>query len=157
MTTRQSARDIPHKNRNVYLPPAPTRRRFLTATSSVVAAMAVPDTAQAAMLPGTGLTASGFRRALNSQFRATALSSARSNSLALTLTQVTSPRHAHPSLDASRAGEMVFSLTFDVGPESHSKLVQDTFALSHPVLGDFAALLVPTGNGRSLHAEFHRL
>lgn len=130
------------------------RRRFLMATSCIASAMALPVMARATNGHNAGLMAADFRRALNSEFSATALSNPSSRVSTLTLTDVSAARHPHPSLDKSSAHEFAFSLKFGV----HAKgLLQDTYLLSHPSLGNFAALLVPTGDGNSLRAEFHRL
>ena len=72
----------------------------------------------------------------------------------LTLTEVSVARHPHPSLDKAYAAENVFSLRF---ASAEKGLRQDTYLLSHPTLGEFVALLVPTRNGSNLRAEFHRL
>lgn len=154
MKIRQSARDAVCSAAVQSWPTTSSRRRFLTATTSVAAALAVPDAVQAAALRQPGLSASDFRGALNSEFRATALSHPSLRVASLMLTEVAASRHPHPSLEKSRASEMAFSLKFGV---NQAGLSQDIYLLSHPTLGEFAALLVPTGNGKSLRAEFHRL
>lgn len=130
------------------------RRRFLTATTSLAATATVPGIARSVTIEKTELMASDFRRALHTEFRATALSKTTSRIVALTLTEVSTATHPHPSLDRSTAHEFAFSLKFGVDAEG---LLQDTYLLSHPTLGDFAALLVPTRSGNFLRAEFHRL
>lgn len=154
MTIRQTARDIERVAAESTSATASPRRRFLTATTSVAAAMALPDAVQAAALQQPGLSASDFRGVLNTEFRATALSHPSLRVASLMLTEVSASRHPHPSLEKSRAAEMAFSLKFGV---SQAGLSQDTYLLSHPTLGEFAALLVPTGDGKALRAEFHRL
>lgn len=154
MTLRQIARDSERVTAESASATASSRRRFLAATTSVAAAMAVPDAVQAAALQQPGLTASDFRGVLNTEFRATALSHPSLRVASLMLTEVAASRHPHPGLKKSRAAEMAFSLKFDV---NDTGLSQDTYLLSHPTLGEFAALLVPTGNGKALRAEFHRL
>lgn len=130
------------------------RRRFLTATTSLAAATALPGIAHATAIETAGLMASDFRGALNTEFRATALSQADSRVDILTLTDVSAASHPHPRLDKSIAHEFAFSLKFGANAKG---LSQDTYLLSHPTLGDFAALLVPTRSGNFLRAEFHRL
>jgi hypothetical protein len=130
------------------------RRRFLTTTTSLAATATVPGFARSVPIEKTELMASDFRGALNSEFRATALSKTTSRIVALTLTEVSTAAHPHPSLGRSTAHEFAFSLKFGVDAEG---LLQDTYLLSHPTLGDFAALLVPTRSGNFLRAEFHRL
>jgi hypothetical protein len=98
--------------------------------------------------------ASDFRRALNSEFRATALSHPSRRMATFTLTAVTATAYPHPSLTAARAKEMAFSLSFST---NETGFTQDTYLLRHPVLGEFAALMVPTAAGDALRAEFHRL
>lgn len=130
------------------------RRRFLAAATSLGAATVVPNFARAAAIENAGLKASDFRGALNTEFRATALSQPDLRVSVLMLTDVSAARHPHPSLDKSTAHEFAFSLKFDAKAKG---LSQDTYLLSHPTLGDFAALLVPTRAGNFLRAEFHRL
>ena len=154
MTIRRSDRDgqcgVADKSMSTGL----MRRRFLTATTCIATALAVPDAVGASVIQSAGLTASDFRRVLNTPFRATALSHRSLRVAWLMLTEVSASRHPHPCLDTPHAKEMVFSLRFDASENGHS---QDTYLLSHPDLGDFAALLVPSANGESLFAEFHRL
>jgi hypothetical protein len=131
-----------------------SRRKFLAASTSIAAALAVPDAARAATVAPVGWCASDFRRAMNSEFRAIPLSSPEERVSLLKLTEVSAAPHPHPSLDKAYASENVFSLRFAVGEKG---LLQDTYLLSHPTLGEFAALLVPTRSGINLRAEFHRL
>jgi hypothetical protein len=130
------------------------RRRFLTATTSLAATATMPGIARSVTIEKPELMASDFRGALDTQFRATALSQADLRVSMLTLTEVSAARHPHPGLDKSTAHEFAFSLKFDAKAKG---LAQDTYLLSHPTLGDFAALLVPTRAGNFLRAEFHRL
>ena len=154
MTTPQFA----HNAQDVVPDLAPSvdfaRRRFFAAGTCVATALALPDAVQAAALTHNELTTSDFRGVLNTEFRATALSHPALRVASLMLTEVTESRHQHPSLEKSRAKELAFSLKFAV---NETGFTQDTYLLSHPTLGDFAALLVPTGNGKALRAEFHRL
>jgi hypothetical protein len=136
------------------VPTALQRRRFLTATTSLAATATVPGIARSVGIEKTELMASDFRRALHTEFRAVALSQTNSQPSALVLADVSAASHPHPSLDRSTAHEFAFSLKFGVNTEG---LLQDTYLLSHPTLGDFAALLVPTRSGDFLRAEFHRL
>lgn len=154
MTRDLPGADAPNDDTGTGASPAAARRRFLTASTCLATSLAVPDVAGASAMPSSGLRASDFRRALNTAFRATALSHSSPDVIPLTLTDVRASPHAHPSLDKARASELVFSLKFEAG---RNGLLQDTYLLSHPDLGDFAALLVPTAGGNSLCAEFHRL
>lgn len=131
-----------------------SRRRFLSATASIAATLGVPDAARAATVAPVALSASDFRRAMNSEFLATALSRPEARVSPLTLTEVSAAPHPHRSLDKAYAAENVFSLRFAAGEKG---LLQDTYLLSHPTLGEFVALLVPTRSGINLRAEFHRL
>ena len=154
MKTQQSAHDELPGTTGTISSAGSKRRRFLTRTTCVASAFALPAVGSAAAAERATLTASDFRSALHTRFRATALSHPALRVASLTLSEVIPSRHPHPSLDKSRAAEMVFSLKFSV---NETGFAQDTYLLSHPVLGDFAALLVPTPNGSALHAEFHRL
>lgn len=131
------------------------RRRFLKTASCLAAAVTVPSgVAHAASLRGAELTASNFRHLLQTEFRATALADTTATVQSLTLADVRAAKHVHPSLGPSQAAEWAFSLQFDAGSVG---LTQDTYFVTHPRLGSFTALLVPTRNGASLRAEFHRL
>ncbi len=154
MTTLHSAHTAQDIARDLTSSVDFARRHFFATSTCVASAMVLPEAAQAATLPHAELTTSDFRNVLNTEFRATALSKPSLRPISLTLDEVTASRHPHPSLEKSRAKEMAFSLRFAVNDHG---LLQDTYLLSHPTLGDFAALLVPTGNGKGMRAEFHRL
>lgn len=135
------------------------RRRFLAATSVVASGSALPSLAGAAIASGQaakkdGLYAADFRRALNTEFSVVALSAPSAQATSVTLVQVRASGFPHPSLSKANAAEYAFSLKFLAGTAG---LAQDTYLVSHPSLGNFAALLVPTADSNSLCAEFHRL
>jgi hypothetical protein len=134
-----------------------TRRRFLAASGSALAASsaAIPVVASTLQVASSELLATDFRRVLNSSFDAASLSRPGAGKLALKLTDVSAARFPHPSLAKKTAGEFAFSLKFASTPGLG--LVQDTYAISHPELGEFVALMVPTKSGTALRAEFHRL
>ncbi len=141
-----------------------SRRGFITSTSCVASAMAMPGIPAFAETHGrsaSDLVASNFRREINSEFRAMPISANAAKpaeSLSLKLSDVSAARLAHPDLSAEAAAENVFSLKFTVNALDGDKpLAQDTYWLSHSTLGEFAVLLVPTQGGRALRAEFHRL
>lgn len=154
MTTPEFVGNARGDNDDLLLAKCDSRRRFLTASTSIAATLAIPDAACAAVIAPIGLCASDFRGAMNLEFRATALSQTDACVTLLTLTEVSAGRHPHPGLDKAYAAENVFSLRFAARKKG---LLQDTYLLSHPALGDFAALLVPTPSGNNLCAEFHRL
>lgn len=154
MTTLRSAQNVQDVEPDLTPSINFARRHFFATSSCAASAIALPGIVYATALPHAELTTSDFRGVLNTAFRATALSHPTLRVASLLLTEVTESRHPHPSLEKSRAKEMAFSLKFAVCEAGFS---QDTYLLSHPTLGDFAALLVPTGNGKALRAEFHRL
>jgi hypothetical protein len=152
--------ELPNEKSSAVQPSATlTRRRFLAFSGTSLAASGSALPAVANTLAGSsnamrGLMASDFRQALNTQFSAVPLSDPDAGVLNLKLAEVSAARFPHPSLDKSTAGEFAFSLKFSA---AKSSLQQDSYAITHPVLGEFVALLVPTKSGTSLRAEFHRL
>jgi uncharacterized lipoprotein YbaY len=135
-----------------------TRRRFLAAGGAAVATSGTVFPALACALPiaTPQLLAADFRRVLNTSFTAVSLSRPAAAQLDLKLADVSATRFPHPQLAKETAGEFAFSLKF-AATAPGSSLAQDTYAVSHPVLGEFVALLVPTRSGTTLRAEFHRL
>lgn len=139
---------------------AVSRRRFMASATITASAMAVPTSAAYAATPTTStsaLLASDFRRHIASAFHAKPLSNALASPISLRLADVAPCKTAHPSLSAEAATENVFSLKFTVLSSNPDETAQDTYWVSHPTLGEFALLMVPTQGGRALRAEFHRL
>jgi hypothetical protein len=95
--------------------------------------------------------ASAFRAQLQSDFSIGALSN-NTAPQTVRLVAVAPLAHAHPDLSAEQREERAFSITLAA---SRPGFEQDTYALSHAVLGDFAALLVPSRDGRELTGVFH--
>ena len=133
----------------------PTRRRFMQAITGATVASGVPEWAQAAMRTDSVFTASAFRRAMLTDFRAKPLSPLQPVAAMLRLSEVRLP-NAGANANGASTSDSVFSLRFDLASADWGAYRQDTYWLSHATLGDFAVLLVPTGNGRSLRAEFNR-
>jgi hypothetical protein len=133
------------------------RRNFIAAASALSAGTAhagvpgsqpPPSTQQLNSVRG----ASAFRAQLQSEFSLVALSGADATKQLVRLVQVAPSTYAHPELSAVNRDELTFSITLAA---SNAEFTQDTYALSHPVLGEFAALLVPSRNGRELTGIFH--
>jgi hypothetical protein len=140
-----------------------SRRRFMASATITASAMAVPTGAAYAANAAkptpssSALLASDFRQHLASEFHAKPLSKASASPVLLRLADVAPCKTAHPSLSAEAASENVFSLKFTVLSGNTNETAQDTYWVSHPTLGEFALLMVPTQGGRALRAEFHRL
>jgi hypothetical protein len=73
--------------------------------------------------------------------------------LTLWLRAVEPLAHGNAKAVDERAAERSFVLSFAV---EGTTAAQDTYALTHPRLGSFAALLVPSRNARTLTAVFNR-
>ena len=136
----------------------PGRRDFITAATALSAGATYAGAARgwvAPLLPalqGTSCRgASAFRAHLQSEFSIAALGAGGAQQR-VRLVAVTPSAHAHPALSAEQCAELAFSITL---ASSQHGWAQDTYAISHPVLGDFAALLVPSRDGRELTGIFH--
>ncbi len=131
-----------------------TRRQFIASSAAVVSGSPLAAMVSTATEPTVRLTASAFRAQLRTSFSAVALSQQDAHTLALELIAVDAARNAHPSLTHAQASELSFSVTFATSARA---IAQDTYAISHPALGEFAALMVPTPEGTALLAVFHHL
>ena len=134
-----------------------SRRRFLARGSLAACAGLTPVWAMASAAPGP-LTASQFRAMVGTDFSARSLTSdpialnpAHAAALKLRLRKVATLEQGRP-FDA-RDHERSFVLTFAVDGTTAR---QDTYALTHDRMNPFAALLVPSRDGRTLHAVFNR-
>jgi hypothetical protein len=123
----------------------PRRRRFLAGGLAAGTIGCAPIANAAFAL--RELTAPAFAPFIGTAFAARALASADAQALQLVLSSV-------DPLDASRPSSRSFALTFEV---VGTAAPQSTYALTHPALGAFAALLVPNRNGTALTAIFNRL
>jgi hypothetical protein len=136
----------------------PGRRDFITAVTALSAGATYAGPVRAWVVPllpalqGTSCRgASAFRAQLQSEFSVAALGAGGAQQR-VRLVAVAPLAYAHPALSAGQRDELAFSITL---ASASSGLAQDTYALSHPVLGDFAALLVPSRDGRELTGIFH--
>ena len=124
------------------------RRRFL-AGGLAAGAIGCAPLANAALAPRE-LTAAVFAPLVGTTFTAHAIGIADPRRLGLKLAGVEPLDPPHNE----RASPRSFALTFEV---VGSTAVQSTYALAHPVLGGFAALLVPDRHGTKLAAIYNRV
>ena len=137
---------------------APARRRFMTA-AGVVCAGTAAHYASAGTIAGTVVAlsnsvrsdlpfqASRFRACLGNVFQVRSLVHDTSP-VQLTLARV-SPSPFQTPARAAKGEAFSIDLAGAAAP-----LAQDTYAVSHPKLGEFIALLVPTADGRTLVGVF---
>ncbi len=137
--------------------PPRLRRRFLSGTGALCAGAMVGNLSAAgpantfanAARQSDAWGAARFRACLGSRFEVVALGR-RQPAASLTLARVSPQSFGSASQDAD---DLAFSI--DLAGAS-APLQQDTYAVSHPELGEFVALLVPSADGRTLTGVFHR-
>jgi len=133
--------------------PEQTRRRFLARGAGLACAPLAASLPAFAAGSDDDLTASRFAAQVNRTFTAQPLAATGAPALTLRLRSVGSLAHAAPGLAPEAARERSFILVFDV---EGSVAAQDTYVVANPVIGTFAALLVPGRDGRVLTAVFNR-
>lgn len=130
------------------------RRRFLAKGSlALCVPLVVGRWARAASSEGE-LTASRFIPLIGTAFEGNPLSTGTAAPLTLWLRSVEPLRHALAQPTDAVRSERSFLLDFAL---ENAMAGQDTFAIRHPRLGTFSALLVPSRNGKTLTAVFNRL
>lgn len=137
--------------------PPRLRRRFLSGTGALCAGAMVGNLSAAgpadsfarAAAENNKWGAARFRACLGSRFDVVALGRGQP-AASLTLAHVSPQSVGSASQDTD---DLAF--TIDLAGAS-TPLQQDTYAVTHPELGEFVALLVPSADGRTLTGVFHR-
>ena len=139
---------------------AASRRRFIASAGALCAgtvAQSSTTTAIAASVAGMPgdrsfpFSASRFRDCVGSLFQVQALGRDVPPA-SLILTKVVPSPFRTAGTRSATLSERAFSIDLVGVKES---LAQDTYVVSHPDLGEFVALLVPSADGRTLTAVFH--